>query len=93
MSSSAINETLTPAAFTSFTQGQKSFDPWSVPDSFTVYVYAPDYVKPLLHPHWETQKAVHPLWAYFFGLYYLVMGIYILDTIQIDVAIIMIPIN
>jgi len=55
-------------------QQQQVFDPWSVPDSFTVYNFAPDYVKPLLHDHWKAQKAVHPLWAYFFGLYYFVMG-------------------
>ena len=51
-----------------------SFDPWNVPDDFTVWNFAPDYVKPYLHDHWKTQKAVHPLWAYFFGLYYFVMG-------------------
>jgi r-opsin len=50
------------------------FNPWSVPDDYTVYNFAPDYVKPLLHPHWQTQKAVHPIYAYFFGMYYLVMG-------------------
>ena len=53
---------------------KQAFDPWTVPDTFTVYNFAPDYVKPLLHDHWKTQKAVHPLWSYFFGLYYLVMG-------------------
>lgn len=60
---------LLPAAF------QQDFNPWAVPDSFTVYKFAPEYVRPLLHPHWQTQKAVHPFWAYFFGLYYFVMGI------------------
>ena len=53
---------------------KQSFDPWNVPDDFTVWNFAPDYVKPFLHEHWKTQKAVHPLWSYFFGLYYLVMG-------------------
>ena len=53
---------------------QHIFDPFSVPDDFTVYNYAPDYVKPLLHPHWQTQKAVHPIYSYFFGLYYFIMG-------------------
>ena len=52
----------------------QDFNPWSVPDTFTVYNFAPDYVKPLLHDHWKTQTAVHPLWSYFFGLYYLIMG-------------------
>ncbi len=50
------------------------YDPWNPPDSFTVYNFAPDYVRPYLHDHWKTQKAVHPIWAYFFGLFYLVMG-------------------
>lgn len=66
----AMNETLVPVAYVQ----DQMFDPWTVPDSFTVYKFAPDYVKPLLHPHWQTQKAVHPLWSYFFALYYLIMG-------------------
>ena len=53
----------------------QEMNPWSLPDSFTVYKLAPEYVRPLLHEHWQTQKAVHPIWSYFFGLYYLVMGI------------------
>jgi hypothetical protein len=53
---------------------KQQFNPWSVPDDYTVYKFAPDYVKPLLHPHWQTQKTVHPIYAYFFGMYYLVMG-------------------
>lgn len=53
---------------------RQSFNPWTVPDDFTVFSFAPDYVQPLLHPHWQTQKAVHPIWAYFFGLYYLILG-------------------
>ena len=66
-----MNDTLTAAARV---QQDDMFDPWTVPDSFTVFKFAPDYVKPLLHPHWQTQKAVHPLWSYFFGLYYFVLG-------------------
>ena len=66
-----MNDTLVTAAH--FRQGNE-FNPWAVPDTFTVYSFAPDYVKPLLHPHWQTQKAVHPLWAYIFGLYYFVLG-------------------
>ena len=55
-------------------QQPEDFDPWTVPDTFTVWNFAPDYIKPLLHDHWKTQKAVHPLWSYFFGLYYFVIG-------------------
>ena len=69
-----MNDTLVTAA--RFQQGNE-FNPWVVPDTFTVYNFAPDYVKPLLHSHWQTQKAVHPLWAYFFGLYYFVLGTFL----------------
>ncbi len=59
------------------------FNPWTVPDDYTVYKFAPDYVKPLLHPHWQTQKAVHPIYAYFFGMFYLVMGKLIFECSQV----------
>lgn len=58
----------------SFSAMTQHFNPWTLPDDFTVYSFAPDYVKPILHPHWKTQKAVHPIYAYFFGIYYLTMG-------------------
>ena len=51
-----------------------AYDPWSLPEDYTVWKMAPDYVKPLLHPHWQTQKAVHPFFGYFCGLYLFVMG-------------------
>ena len=57
---------------------RQSFDPWSLPDDFTVYAFAPENVRAFLHPHWQTQQAVHPLWSYFFGLYYFVMGKYLI---------------
>nr|CAH0098681.1 unnamed protein product [Daphnia galeata] len=53
---------------------QQPFNPWSIPDSFTVYAFAPEEIRSFLHPHWQTQKAVHPIWSYFFGFYYFVMG-------------------
>jgi r-opsin len=53
---------------------KQAFDPWTVPDSFTVYNFAPDYVKPLLHPHWQSQKAIHPIFAYFCALYLILIG-------------------
>ena len=69
------NNTMNAARNVSLALAQKhEFNPWTVPDDYTVYNFAPDYVKPLLHPHWQTQKAVHPIYAYFFGMYYLVMG-------------------
>ena len=32
------------------------FDPWAIPDNFTVYKGTPEWLQ--LHPHWQTQKAV-----------------------------------
>jgi len=53
----------------------KAFDPWGLPDSFTVYNFAPEEIRSFLHPHWHDQKAPHPMLYYFFGLFYLVIGI------------------
>jgi len=50
------------------------FNPWVVPDSFSVYELATDEVKPWIHPHWRTQRAVHPIWAYVVGMYFLLLG-------------------
>ena len=52
----------------------QSFDPWNLPDSFTVFNFAPKEIRPFLHPHWHNQKSPHPMLYYFFGLYYLVVG-------------------
>lgn len=53
---------------------KQGYNPWAIPDSFTVYEYAPDYVRLYLHPHWKTQKAPHPMLGYFFGLAYFTIG-------------------
>jgi r-opsin len=50
------------------------FDPWKLPDSYSVWDMAPEDVQAWMHPHWKTQKPVHPIYSYFFGLYYLVLG-------------------
>jgi len=50
------------------------YDPWAIPDDFTVFKSAPDWLQPLLHPHWKTQKAMNPFLSYFCGLYLLVGG-------------------
>ena len=52
----------------------QDYNPWALPDSFTVFNFAPEDIRSFLHPHWQTQKAPHPMWYYFFGLFYLVMG-------------------
>ena len=53
---------------------KEAYDPWSLPDSFTVYNFAPEEIHSFLLPHWKTQKAPHPMLYYFFGLLYLVTG-------------------
>lgn len=53
---------------------QSGFNPWSLPDSFTLYAFAPEDIRGFLHPHWHNQKSPHPMLYYFFGLYYLFMG-------------------
>ena len=58
------------------------YDPWSIPADFTVYKSAPEWLRPLMHPHWQTQKAVHPFWNYFCGLYLLVGGILFIEILN-----------
>jgi hypothetical protein len=53
---------------------QQPFNPWVLPDSFTVYAFAPEEIRSFLHPHWQTQKAPHPMIYYLFGILYLVIG-------------------
>lgn len=53
---------------------QQPYNPWTIPDTFTVYNFAPEEIRSFLHPHWQTQKAPHPMLYYFFGLLYLVIG-------------------
>ena len=53
---------------------RQGFDPWTLPDSFTLANYVPDDVRSFLLPHWHSFKALHPMWYYVMGLYYLVMG-------------------
>ena len=60
--------------FTEAMARKGEYDPWTIPDDFTVYKSAPEWLQPLLHPHWQTQKAVHPFFSYFCGLYLLVGG-------------------
>ena len=53
---------------------QQPYNPWSLPDSFTIYNFAPEEIRSFLHPHWHNQKAPHPMMYYFFGIIYLVIG-------------------
>jgi hypothetical protein len=55
---------------------QQPFNPWSLPDTFTIYNFAPEEIRSFLHPHWHNQKAPHPMMYYFFGIIYLVIGVY-----------------
>ena len=63
-----MNSTLTADAM------KQAFDPWALPDTFTVFNFAPEEIHSFLHPHWKSQKAPHPMLYYFFGLYYFVVG-------------------
>ncbi|XP_032792245.1 compound eye opsin BCRH2 [Daphnia magna] len=54
---------------------QQPYNPWSLPDSFTIYNFAPEEIRSFLHPHWHNQKAPHPMMYYFFGLLYTVIGV------------------
>jgi len=64
-----MNSTLTADAM------KQAFDPWALPDTFTVFNFAPEEIHSFLHPHWKSQKAPHPMLYYFFGLYYFVVGL------------------
>ncbi|XP_065575063.1 compound eye opsin BCRH2-like [Artemia franciscana] len=52
----------------------QGYDPWSLPESFTLANYVPEDVRSFLLPHWHSFKALHPMWYYVMGLYYLIMG-------------------
>lgn len=52
-----------------------AYDPWTIPDSFTLYQFAPEDIRSFLHPYWHGHKAPHPVWFYFLGFYFLVLGI------------------
>lgn len=56
---------------------QQPYNPWSLPDSFTIYNFAPEEIRSFLHPHWHNQKAPHPMLYYFFGLVYLIIGAFL----------------
>lgn len=53
---------------------KEGWSPWDVPESLTIYEYAPADIRDMMHPHWQTQKAVHPLWYYTLGLYFVLIG-------------------
>ena len=72
--SSNTSSLLTMAQARTSPSSGNSFNPWDLPDSFTVLNFAPEEIRPFLHPHWHNQKAPHPMLYYFFGLYYLVVG-------------------
>jgi len=51
------------------------YNPWNLPDTYTVFMAAPEDIRQWLHPHWQTQKALHPMGYYLAGLYFLVIGV------------------
>ena len=50
------------------------YDPWRMPDSYTVWMAAPEDLRSMLHPHWQSQKALHPMGYYLAGIYFLFIG-------------------
>lgn len=58
-----------------FAAQKQAFDPWNIPDSFTLYQFAPEDIRHFLHPYWHGVKAPHPVWFYFLGLYFFILGI------------------
>ena len=57
-----------------FAAQKQAFDPWNIPDSFTLYQFAPEDIRSFLHPYWHGVKAPHPVWFYFLGLYFFILG-------------------
>jgi hypothetical protein len=57
-----------------FAAQKQAYDPWSIPDTFTLYQMAPEDIRHFLHPHWHNQKAPHPVWYYALGLWYFVLS-------------------
>lgn len=55
---------------------QQPYTPWSVPETHTIYNYAPEEIRSFLHPHWHDKIAPHPLFYYFFGILYSIVGNY-----------------
>jgi len=53
---------------------KRGFDPFALPDTFTLFNYANDDVRKFLHPHWHNFMAIHPMWYYFLGLLYFIVG-------------------
>jgi r-opsin len=64
-----MNSNITFAA-----QKSQPYDPWNIPDSFTLYQFAPEDIRSFLHPFWHSHKAPHPVWFYFLGLYFTILG-------------------
>ena len=57
-----------------FAAQKQAYDPWNIPDTFTIYQFAPEDIRHYLHPHWHNQKTPHPVWFYFLGLYFTFLG-------------------
>ncbi len=71
ITSSNASSLLTMAQATTSVSNGKSIDPWNLPDSYTIFNFAPEEIRSSLHPHWHDQKAPHLMLYYFFGLYYI----------------------
>ena len=57
-----------------FAAQKQGYDPWNIPDTFTLYQFCPEDIRHFLHPFWHTQRTPHPVWFYGLGFYFLVLG-------------------
>ena len=57
-----------------FAAQKQPYDPWTIPETYTLFQMAPDDIRHFLHPHWHNQKAPHPVWFYALGLWYFALS-------------------
>jgi len=48
---------------------------YSYPAGVTIADVQPDYMKHLIHPHWNNYPPVNPMWHYLLGVIYIFLGI------------------
>ena len=53
---------------------KQGYDPWNIPDTFTLYQFCPEDIRSFLHPFWHSHRTPHPVWFYGLGLYFTILG-------------------
>lgn len=54
-----------------YSAGQMSF---GYPEGMTIVDTVPDYMKHMIHPHWNNFPPINPMWHYLLGVVYLFLG-------------------